>query len=133
MNIKIDASPLSEEEKMFLSKNYVAFDLNEIEILNNTIGFKFYKLYVDNLLTGYAAFFLGYNGLESNDVSIEDVVYLGEPDYDDYPLVYLLYQIKSNPILGFKIENVFYDSSKFSEMYLDVFEKLGFKSMALTR
>ena len=73
--------------------------------------------------------FLGYNSLNTNDVSIEDIGYLRNEDLLK-PLMYtLLLRIKEHKVLSFPLEDFYYDVDKFEEKYREIFAELDFQEI----
>lgn len=91
--------------------------------------FQIHKLYYQGFFQGYVVLFLGYNSLNTNDVSIEDLGFLRDENLLK-PLMYnLLYRVKKHKVLSFPLEEFYYDASKFDDIYLDMFKSLDFQSM----
>lgn len=114
----------SEYEYIMRKKTHLG-DVRNLQIYNEANYFQIKKLYDNHELVGYIAIFLGYNGIESNDVSIEEIVYWGN---DITILANALISIKNANDYIIPVENFYFNENNFPEYLLGAFNKLGFKS-----
>lgn len=116
-----------EEEYLILRK--YPDKKEDLDFFREANYFQIHKLYFQGFFQGYVVLFLGYNSLNTNDVSIEDIGYLRNEDLLK-PLMYtLLLRIKEHKVLSFPLEDFYYDVDKFEEKYREIFAELNFQEI----
>jgi len=124
MEVVTSKFSLSECKDIMRKKAYVG-DLRNLQIYNDANHFQIKKLYDNHELVGYAAIFLGYNGIESNDVSLEEIAYWGN---NITILADFLTAIKNANDYIIPVENFYFNEKNFPEYLLGALNKLDFKS-----
>lgn len=105
-------------------------DIKDLNIYNDTYGFNIQQFYNNGALVGYAAIFLGYNGLVSSDASIEDIAFWqGTPE----ELNTFLKMVLSAQDYSIDIKNIYYDPEHFAESICDDLNRLGYKEKSRVR
>lgn len=118
----------SDEEKFLILKKYPEKE-EDLNFYQETNYFQIHKLYFREFFQGYVVLFLGYHSLNSNDVSIEDIGYLRDPELLN-PLMYrFLLRIKNHKAFSFPIDTFYYDASKFGDVYQELFRSLDFQEI----
>lgn len=87
----------------------------DLEMYNDANYFHIIKAYQNNVLVGYGVLFLGCNGLESNDVSLEDIVYFGEPKELFKFINEFIHELIYHDNYVYKVENYYYNQDNIIE------------------
>jgi len=124
MNLEIKTEKFSESAmKAIKAVKPIIGDFDSLEEFN-TMPYFTIKQFIDRGgLCGYAVFFLGYNGLESTDASLEDIAY-----WDENPITLerFMQRIISLPDFPIPIENFYYDPEHFGSLS-NMLDSLGLK------
>lgn len=129
MNIINEKFRPEELSKIYGIEPFIG-NIKDLSIYNDTCGFNIQQFYNNGVLVGYAAIFLGYNGLVSLDASLEDVVYWqGTPEELDT----FLRMVRSAKDYSLPIENFYYDPENFDEQICCDLNRLGFKEKSRVR
>ena len=125
-HIRVKVGRLADhEKKLLVSKSLITQDdLNDLEIFSNANYFVIKKCYLDEKLCGYAVFFLGYHGLESNDISIERICFSLEDMDAFYYFICIREMIKKDGFF-FPIENIYCEDESLSEEMLFILSHEG--------
>ena len=128
MNKKIEVinGPFSEEEVYLILKQYPKRK-RDLEFYLEANYFQIHKLYYQHFFLGYVVLFLGYNSIETNDVMIEDICFLSNPELLNPLMSYLLKAIKAKSIISFPIDQLYYNQMNVDPIYLPIFESLDIK------
>ena len=130
--MKVVTSKFNKEElEHILNSNPKMGNLEDLSMYNEANYFQIKQMIKENKLIGYAVIFLGYNGLESNDISIEDIAYWGKDIEYVENMSILLEEIK-NSHYPFPVDNIYYDDEKYYGLGL-TFERLGYITKGQTR
>lgn len=130
--IIIKIEKLKEDEKLTFASlpSVMKEDLEDLNMFNESNMFTIKKLYVDNTFTGFAVFFLGYNGLESLDVSLEALYFF----YPNNSLLNTFIKgIMNSESFPIPVENFYYEGNMFDEMTKGMLETNGFRQSGKTR
>ena len=105
-------------------------DVKNLETYNEADYFKIKKLYDNNELVGYAAIFLAYNGIDTNNISVEEIVYWGKniPVLGDF-----IEKIITSTDYPFDVNEVYYNSELIPEYLHGTFEMYGCQPTTKTR
>lgn len=122
--MKIESSNFTLQElEMIYNINPIMGDIDSLNEYSSAPYFNIKKFYQEDNLVGYAVIFLGYNGIESNDASIEDIAYFGNNIKD---LAYFLQLVKNAKDYTFSINNFYFISSNLDARVSPILEELGF-------
>ena len=123
-----------QEIKAILKKrNIIMGDTWSLNHYNEASYFRIKQFLEDGNLVGYGIIFLGYNGIESNDVSIADIVYFGDTSQLFKFLNMFSKELIESKDLPFKVNNVYFDSEAYIEEINITFERFGFQKVGRTR
>lgn len=113
-NIQVKVGKLEDDEKFVLASkpSIMKDDLESLELFNKANYFLIKKGYIDEELCGYIVFFLGYHGLESNDVSIERICF---PSVDSEFLNSFISKMVEQDGFPFLVENIYCNEERLSE------------------
>lgn len=129
--MKIESSNFTLQElEMIYNLNPIIGDIDSLNEYSSAPYFNIKKFYNDETLVGYAIIFLGYNGIESNDVSIEDIAYFGDNIHD---LKEFLYLVKNSKDYKFPINNFYFIASNLDSRICPILEELGFTESSRRR
>ena len=128
MNKKIEvmSGPFSEEEVYLILRQYPEKE-RDLEFFLEANYFQVRKLYYQHFFLGYVVLFLGYRSIESNDILIEDISFLSNPELLSPLMSYLLKTVKANTVTPFPIDRLYYNQMKVDPVYLPIFESLDIK------
>ena len=116
------------EEEYLILKKYPE-KKEDLKFFREANYFQIHKLYFRGFFQGYVVLFLGHNSLNTNDVSIEDVGYLRDPELQNPLMYHLLLRVKNHKVLSFPIDTFYYDQSKFDAIYQGIFDSLDFQEI----
>ena len=123
-----------QEIKAILKKrNIIMGDTWNLNHYNEASYFRIKQFLEDGNLVGYGVIFLGYNGIESNDVSIADIAYFGDTSQLFKFLNMFSKELIESKDLPFKVNNVYFDSEAYIEEINITFERFGFQKVGRTR
>lgn len=113
-NVQVKVGKLEDDEKLILASkpSIMKDDLENLEMFNEANYFVIKKCYVNEEMRGYAVFFLGYHGLESNDVSIERICF---PSENSELLDYFVSKMVEQDGFPFLVENIYCEDERLSE------------------
>ncbi len=132
--MKIKTGKLEQEElkEAYNSKPQVG-DNYYLNVYNEANYFVIKKFYQNDKLVGYGVIFLGHNGIENQDVAIEDIVYWGDNEYL-FPFIRRFdEEIKNSMGIPFPVNNIYYDPDKFIIEIDMTFDRAGFSVTGRTR
>lgn len=116
------------EEEYLILKKYPE-KKEDLKFFREANYFQIHKLYFRGFFQGYVVLFLGHNSLNTNDVSIEDVGYLRDPELQNPLMYHLLLRVKNHKVLSFPIDTFYYDQNKFDAIYQGIFDSLDFQEI----
>lgn len=128
MSLIVKTEQFTKEDFIELLLNNLNVDLGTLKMYNKANYFVIKKVYNKDILSGYAVVFLGHNGLESNDASIEEI-----EAFTEESLQILINSIKSKDGFPIFIEDIYYDPTKYSEELNEELNKNGFNAIGRTR
>lgn len=129
--MKIDNNNFTLQElEMIYNSNPIMGDIDSLNEYSSAPYFNIKKFYKDETLVGYAIIFLGYNGIESNDASIEDIAYFNN-DIND--LKEFLKLVKNAQDYTFFINNFYFISNNIDSRICPILEELGFMESSRRR
>ena len=71
--------------------------------------------------------FLGYHSLEKNDALIDDIGFLGNEELLEPLMGEMLKRINEHRVFSVPLDDIYFEPSKFSSSYQNIFLSLGFK------
>ena len=121
--MKVVTEKLREEEKFVFSSlpSVKKEDLDNIELYNQANYFLIKKLYLVDKLKGYAIFFLGYHGLDSNDVSLERVCFPENEALSSY----FAGEVVKNEGFPFLVEKIYCLDTRLNEQEQELLKDFG--------
>lgn len=129
-NLRVETGNLMENEFYILASYYpeiTRIDLEELKTFeaNYFLTKKLYsKFDNEEYLSGFAIFFLGYNGLGSNDVSIEKLFVNGN-NQDTFE--YFVSEFMKQDGFPFPVENIYCNEERLNDMMRLVLANHGVK------
>lgn len=133
LEIKTAKFEPQEMKTIFKKRKIIDGNLWSLDNYNEASYFKIKQFLEDGNLVGYGVIFLGYNGIESNDVSIADIVYFGDTSQLFKFLNMFSKELIESKDLPFKVNNVYFDSEAYIEEINITFERFGFQKVGRTR
>lgn len=133
LEIKTAKFEPQEMKTIFKKRKIIDGNLWSLNNYNEASYFKIKQFLEDGNLVGYGVIFLGYNGIESNDVSIADIVYFGDTSQLFKFLNMFSKELIESKDLPFKVNNVYFDSEAYIEEINITFERFGFQKVGRTR
>lgn len=120
VNGKLNERDLDELRKA----NLVLGSTENLNMYNEAPYFSIEKFYCEGKICGFAVIFLGHNGLESTDASLEELVYWLDDSNALYEFLRTVTDRKDFPI---ETESIYFDSKKFADL-TPLLEDTGFSS-----
>lgn len=130
--VVIKTEKLRKDEMLILSSNSFISkeDLEDLNVFNESNFFTIKKIYVNEELKGYAVLFLGYNGLESTDVSLEKLSFY----FPDLSLLSIfIKEVMNKESLPIPVDNFYYRRETMDVDICELLEANGFKPAGITR
>lgn len=125
-NLSILTGKFTDDELFLILQKYREKEM-DLKIYQEANYFQIHKLYFKKFLLGYVVLFLGYHSLEKNDALIDDIGFLGNEELLEPLMGEMLKRINEHRVFSVPLDDIYFEPSKFSSSYQNIFLSLGFK------
>ncbi len=125
-NLSILTGKFTDDELFLILQKYREKEM-DLKIYQEANYFQIHKLYFKKFFLGYVVLFLGYHSLEKNDALIDDIGFLGNEELLEPLMGEMLKRINEHRVFSVPLDDIYFEPSKFSSSYQNIFLSLGFK------